>query len=126
MAAIVGLVAFAVDVVAGSAGAVALGVAALGHEVFQDAMEVEIVVLSAFDERDEVTDSLRRFVLEQLEDDCALGGGELHARKVVGLGLGFANGFFLGPQFFVFLYVGLDIALGVVGEDAEIFGLLDV
>ena len=90
------------------------GIAALGHELRQHAMERHAVVEAAFDERDEVGGGLRRFVLEELDDDVALGGLELHARQIVGLGFGGANRLFLRPQ----LAILVDRA-GVVHHEAE-------
>ena len=55
--------------VAGAAGAVALGAAALHHEVRDDAVEAEAVVEALLGQRDEVLDGLGRVLREELEVD---------------------------------------------------------
>ena len=84
------------ELVAGAAHAGAFGVAALDHEVGDDAMEdgavVELVAFfragvplaGAFGELDEVLDGERGFFFEELADDVSFGGLE----GGVGTGLG--------------------------------------
>ena len=64
--AVVVAVVFIVDVVAGAALSRAFGTAALGHEIRQHAVKHDPVIEAFFDEADEITDRLRRLVLEQL------------------------------------------------------------
>ena len=71
MIAVVILVAFAVDLVAGVPRAVAEGASALRHETGQDAMEHAVVVELALDETDEASNRLRRLVLEQIDHQLA-------------------------------------------------------
>src|SRR5207237_10511582 len=61
------------ELVARPAAAGALGVAALDHEVFDDAVKREAVVEFLAGEEDEIVDGLRGVLREQLADDPALG-----------------------------------------------------
>src|SRR5262245_4883224 len=92
------LVELRLDLVTGTAGAVALGIAALDHEARLDAMEGESVVEALVGEGDEVLDGLGRIVGKELDlDDTALLHSDLgrlfHSRR------SFLSGFgCLGPR----------------------------
>src|SRR5262249_26147445 len=93
------LVALRLDLVAGAARAVALGIAALHHESGLYAMEGEPVVEALLGEGDEVLDGLRRVLGEEFDlDGAALLHGDLgdlfHARGSFRLS-GFGS---LGPR----------------------------
>ena len=64
------------ELVARAAGAGAGGVAALGHEALDDAVERDAVVVAVAGEEDEVVDGVRRLVGEQLDDDVAVVGAD--------------------------------------------------
>ena len=61
----------ALDAVAGTAHAGALGAAALDHEAGNDAVEDEAVIKAAVCQRDEVIDRLRRDIRVELGGDDA-------------------------------------------------------
>src|SRR5207248_6034539 len=63
------LVELRLDLVAGAAGPVALGTAALHHEVRHDAMEREAVVEALLGERHEVLDGPGRVLREEVDAD---------------------------------------------------------
>ena len=89
------------NVVPRAAAAGAFGIAALRHEQGQHAVKSHAVVVSTLHERDEVRHRLRRFVLEQLDDDVAFAGGELDPRQIVGRGFGSSNLLLRVPMFAV-------------------------
>ena len=64
------------EAIAGAAAAGAGGVAALDHEVGDDAVEDGAVVEFVAGQEDEVVDGLGRFLGEQLADDFAARSGE--------------------------------------------------
>lgn len=68
-------------------GVLASGVAALDHEVFDDAMEEERVEITRFGLADEVV-AMERSLVVEFENDVALGGGE----GDLGARLGFLGG----------------------------------
>src|SRR5215211_3384595 len=72
------LVDLVLELVAGAAGAGALRAAALDHEVADDAMEREAVVVALLREVAHVADRLGSVVVEHLEDDVALVRGHGH------------------------------------------------
>src|SRR4051794_12148409 len=85
MTAIVGPVALVVDRISWTALAVVSLCAALRHELGQHAMKRTAAVKALLHERNKIRNRLRRFVLEKLNRDLALGRGQLHARQIVGL-----------------------------------------
>ncbi|MPN44322.1 hypothetical protein SDC9_191884 [bioreactor metagenome] len=75
---------FVGDVVAGAACAVALRAAALDHELIDDAVEGEAVVVALLREVDEVFHRLRREIVEEFDLECAvvrLEGSDLTFRR---------------------------------------------
>src|SRR6267142_549362 len=65
------LVELRLDLIAGAAGAVALGAAALHDEIRDDPVELQPVVEALLGERDEVLDGLRRVLRVELHPDLA-------------------------------------------------------